>query len=119
MVVNAIQRLISSAGQKTHEKFYGATFTWNGLNLPCTHGDIVRNPPLMTGGFSPDMEVLITVRDHKFGAASNLRPKKGDECFLQPDPDNNTVFALYVGTVMTSVGDVLQKFLCKDVNQGA
>ena len=117
--MNALHRIISSAGQKVHERFYEATFTWNGLNLPCTHGDISRNPPLITGGFSPDTEVLVTVRDEMFGAPNALRPKKGDPCFLQPDPDNNTVFSLQVTTVMTSVGDVIQKFLCHDVNQGA
>lgn len=119
MFVNSIHRLISTAGQKVHEKFYGAQFIWNGVAYPCTHGDVTRNPPLMMGGFSPDTEVLITVRDSKFGDASNLRPKKGDPCFLQPDPDNNTVFSLQVMTVTTSVGDIIQKFLCKDVNQGA
>jgi len=117
--VNAIQKMVVSAGQKVHERFYGATFTWNGLNLPCTHGDVVRNPELITGGFSADTQVLITVRDEEFGDANALRPKKGDACFLQPDPDKSTVFSLYVTTATTSVGDALQKFLCHDSNQGA
>ena len=73
----------------------------------------------MMGGLSPDTEVLITVRDEVFGDASKPRPTKGHDCFLQPDPDNNTVFSLKIGTVMTSVGDLIQKFICKDNNQGA
>lgn len=117
--MNAIQKIISSAGQKVHERFYGATFIWNGQSFPCTHGDISRNPPLIVGGFSPGMEVLVTVRDEMFGAPNASRPKKGDYAFLQPDPDNNTVFSLQIQTVMTSAGDVIQKFICHDANQGA
>lgn len=117
--MDALQKIISSAGQKTHERFYGATFVWNGIQYPCTHGDIIRNPPLIMGGFSPDMEVTVTVRDCLFGEANETRPKKGDQCFLQPDPDKGSVFALQITTVMTSVGDVIQKFVCHDANQGA
>jgi hypothetical protein len=117
--VNAIQRIISSAGQKTHERFYGATFIWNGVPYPCTHGDIIQNPALIMGGFSANTEVIVSVRWDQFGDGNALRPKKADQCFLQPDPDNNSVFALYVTTVMTSVGDVVVKFLCHDQNQGA
>jgi hypothetical protein len=117
--LNALDRAIFQGGQKTHEDLFGAVFIWKNMAFPCTHGDITRNPALIMGGLSPDTDVIITVRGDVFGDASQPRPTKGNDCFLQPDPDNNTVFALKIGTVMTSVGDLIQKFICKDNNQGA
>ena len=113
--MNALQKLSSVAGQKVHERRYGATWIWNHQQFPCTHGDINQNPPLVIGGFSPATDVTVTIRTELFG---DLLPHKGDDCSLVINARNET-FALKVGTVTTAVGDPFLKILCTDVNEGA
>ncbi|MEN6533362.1 MAG: hypothetical protein ABFD89_06845 [Bryobacteraceae bacterium] len=114
--MNALQALQATAGQRTHEALYGAVFIWNGNEFPCTHGDITTNPPLITGGYSPQSEVWVTVRTESFGAGPY--PTKDQPCFLRPVAGDG-VLALKVATVQASVGDVIQKILCVSVDQGA
>ena len=113
--MNELQKLQATAGQKIHETIYGATWIWNDQQFPCTHGDIMQNPPLMTGGFSPNTEVTVTVRTELLGDSF---PKKGDPCSLVIN-DKNKTFALQVQTIFSVIGDPFIKMLCMDLNQGA
>jgi hypothetical protein len=115
-IMNALQQLQATAGQKTHEALYGAVFIWNDMEFPCTHGDITTNPALITGGYSPHTEVTITVRTEAFGDGPS--PAKDQPCFLRPGGIPGDI-ALKIATVQTSVGAVIQKLLCVSVDQGA
>lgn len=118
--MNALQTLQAKAGQKGHEAFFEATWSWpetGPTDFPCTHGDIMRNPPLQAGGFSPNLLVTLTVRDELFGAVSARRPKKGDRCTLTSKLGQT--FLLQVGTNYSSTGDLFQRFDCWDRDQGA
>ena len=112
--MNALLKLQATAGQKIHERYYEATWIWNGVQFPCTHGDVIQNPPLITGGLSPSTEVTVTVRTELFG---NRLPRKGDLCSL--NIIENETFPLQVGTVVSVVGDPFLKITCLDQNQGA
>jgi hypothetical protein len=114
--MNPLLALQSSAGQRTHEALYGATFIWSNQEFPCTHGDIETNPALIMGGYSPDTHVWITVRAELFG--NGPFPIKDQPCFLRP-VGGDGVIALKVATVQSSVGDVIQKLLCVSLDQGA
>lgn len=98
-----------------HETFYAATFVHNKKPYPCSHGEIMRNPPLIPGGFSPNTEVIITVRDELFG--DGARPVKGQPCDLKAEDGTN--YALQIVGVTTSPGETLQRFLCHDRYQAA
>ena len=114
--MNALLALQSTAGQRTHEALYEAMLIWNGVEFPCTHGDIITNPPLVMGGYSPSTEVWVTVRAELFG--DGPFPVKDQPCYLQPVAGGG-VIALKFATDQTSVADVIHKFLCVSVDQGA
>jgi hypothetical protein len=58
----------------------------------------------------------VTVRTELFG--NGPFPVKDQPCFLRPK-DSDTVIALKVATIQSSVGDVITKMLCLSVDQGA
>ena len=119
--MNPLFALQSTAGQRTHEALFEAVFIWHGLEFPCVHGDITTNPALIMGGYSPDTEVLVTVRMELFPFDENghqLLPAKDQPCFLRP-AGGGGVIALKVATVETSVGDAIQNIHCVSVDQGA
>src|ERR1035437_9052161 len=101
--MNALFNLQSTAGQRTHEVLYEATWIWSGQEFPCTHGDITKNPMLIMGGYSPDTQVWITVRMALFG--DGPMPVKDQLCFLSSVVAGG-VLALKVSTIETSVGDL-------------
>jgi hypothetical protein len=117
--LNPLQVIQAQAGQKVHETFYAATFRWRDKNIPCAHGDIVKNPPLIEGGFSPNVEVTISIRVASLIAAdlAAYRPAKGDWCSLTPW--RGSALNLRVETVATNTGDAILVLNCVSRNQNA
>lgn len=114
--MNALNELVTTAGQKVHERLYEATWIWNGHEFPCTQTDLTTNPRLILGGYSPDTEVMVTIRGELFG--DGPYPVKDQICYLRPKP-GGTVIALRVGTIETSIGEVIQKIHCTSADQHA
>lgn len=112
--MNALQRLIVGAGPKVHERLYEGWFTWNNIGFPACHGEILRNPTLVQGGFSPNVLVMVTVRDELFPTSD--RPSKGDYCTLQT---LNETLELMIGEMPSGSGELIWKFLLWDRAQGA
>lgn len=115
--MNPLQQILAAAGQKTHEQYYDATFTWRGVAYPCSHSQITRNPLLIIGGLSPATEVSITIRTALL-PTTYPSPKKGDQCDLRLDSDAAPL-RLHIQTAITSVGGTLLTMLCTDQSQGA
>ena len=115
--MNSINQLASTAGQSLHEGYYGAVWRWNGLTFPCTHDEILTNPPLMVGGYSPNTHVTVCLRRELFAPGERV-PVKGDDCMLIP-AEHAAEVALQVQSVVSSPGDVLVKFVCTAQAQAA
>lgn len=114
--VNALNKLILVAGQKTDEQFYEAIFIWpeGGEPLPCNCGDILRNPPLMVGGFSPSVHASVCVRSDLF--KHGQRPSKGDFCTIKTKQQRDPL-PMRVETVTT--GQELIEIACVSRDQAA
>jgi len=74
----------------------------------------MRNPNFVVGGFSPNVLVMITVRDELFPDAA--RPKKGHFCTLTTLDGN---FDLQIGEWTSGAGEVIWKFTLWDRSQNA
>jgi hypothetical protein len=114
--MNALLKLVVNAGQKVNERMYEAVWRWGGKDYPCTHGDILINPPLILGGYSPHTVVVVSVRTQLFG--NGPFPVKDQECALTTRRVIGPI-AMKVGTIEISAGDVVRKMECVSVDQGA
>jgi len=115
--MNALFAAQATAGQQIHETIYEGRFQWpaNGADFPCTHSEVIRNPPLVMGGYSPDASVNITVRTDQFAGS---RPGKDDFCRLKVRGATDWL-PLKVATIVNPPGDLTVTFMCVAENQGA
>lgn len=85
----------------------------------------MRNPTFVVGGFSPNVLVMVTVRDELFPAADEAAPpgtparplpKKGHNCTLETLTET---LELQVGEIASGSGEVIHKLTLWDRNQNA
>ena len=117
--MNAIQKLVFTAGQKAHESLFGAKLTIPGFraDVPCTHSSIMTDFDLVPGGLSPKTYIS-TVCFRRDELPEGSIPSKGIKCSL--DMGNGTsVLALqfWNGGLMTD--GMTYKFMVTDANYHA
>lgn len=114
--MNAIQKLVFTAGQKVHEDLFGATITIPGFcdAIPCTHSRIMTDFDLVPGGQSPKtfIETLCFRRDQ---LPDNAVIHKGIKCSL--DMGNGTpVLALQFWNGGIKTDSFTYDFMVTDAN---
>jgi hypothetical protein len=91
--LNAVQKLVFTAGQKAHESLFGAKITLSGFNvsIPCTHSKIMADFELVPGGQSPKT-FIETLCFRRQVLPSGFIPSKGKQFSL--DMGNGVPFIL-------------------------
>ena len=114
--MDILAKMRSTAGNKTHESYYGAKFTWNNVTYPCATDNALGDPILLAGGQSPNLMITVNVRGELFDMTQPL-PKKGQPCSLKPDPDTAIVYQMRIMNVTLTVGNSILSMVCGDLNQ--
>lgn len=114
-------RIVADAGPKVQERLFPVVFRWRDKDHAASSNSVVKNPRLVEGGFSPDTECQVCVRDSEFSRVNGTyRPRKGDACSLTT---TNGVFAtnrlMRVQTIEQTEGDGAWLLTLGDANQGA
>jgi hypothetical protein len=80
--LNALQEIIFTAGQRVHERLYGAQMKFGGKTFPCDSTNVVKDFVLEAGGKSPKT-FISTVSFLVENLPANTIPVKGLKFQLQ------------------------------------
>ena len=115
--MNVLQKLQLTAGQKIHERYFGATLRIFDTDIPCTHTKIERDFELVPGGQSSTTLVkAITFR--RAALPANKVPRKGVLCSLKPTSDASPI-ALKLWSGGELPGNEVYQFMAVDANYRA
>lgn len=85
--MNAINRLVFSAGQKAHEQLYQASLNIHNTDIPCTSSRVITDWILMNG-FSPKLYVdTVSFRKDQIPTDRVSSTRKGLKCTLTLTPE--------------------------------
>ena len=93
--------------------------TWNGLDLMCSVGQMVRMKELSTGGFVEVMDLTAVVTEDRFiQSKADTRPQNGDTILYTPRPEADRI-ALRITSADKLSGGTLWRFKMESPHKGA
>ena len=113
--MNALQKLQSTAGQKVHERLFGATLTIFGKEIPCAHSKLETDFDLVPGGRSP--KTFIASLTFRVELTGNSLPQKGTACLLNTAGGKPLALQLWSGGPVPGRG--IYEFMAVDANYKA
>lgn len=104
----SIARDINRSQKHLERQLGKPAFNWNGADWPCVANAAAAGKNLGPGGFSPEADLILFVRDEVFGAGS------------RPQPAQKLIYDLRtyrIETVSVLPGRGLLRLACVDANR--